>query len=159
MKRRTERIARHTAALAIAAGLLIAFAGVALAQVVTSSPTQHGGPTMSSTTGGTPTNAKKVLVCHFTHSKKHPAHTISVAKFAEQQFLARGDHEGKCTDADLHPTTTTTTTSKHKSKSHSASKPDTHTPTGSTTSTATTTSHGNGGDHGDANGNGRGKGK
>ena len=156
MKRRTERIARHTAALAIAAGLLIAFAGVALAQVVTSSPTQHGGPTMSSTTGGTPTNAKKVLVCHFTHSKKHSAHTISVAKSAEQSFLARGDHEGKCTDADLHPTTTTTTvTSKHKS--HKGSNPNDHTANGSTTTT--TTSHGNSGDHGNGNGNAKGDGR
>src|SRR5690349_18689230 len=97
MKRRNERIARHSAAVAVAAGLLIAFAGVGLAQVVSSAPNGHGGPTLTSstgesTTGGTTTaNPKKVLICHFTHSKKHPAHTISVAKSAEAPFLARGD--------------------------------------------------------------------
>jgi hypothetical protein len=136
MKRPIERLARHSSVAAIVFGLVLAFAGVAVAQVVSGTPQEHGGPTTStaaSTTGGTSTNANKVLICHFTKSKKHPAHTISVAKAAEQSFLARGDREGKCTDAELHPATTTASTttsttnstkpSKHKSKPHRTSKP------------------------------------
>jgi hypothetical protein len=115
MNGRPARLAQHGSVAMLAAALLFTFAGVALAQVVTGAPQSHGGPTSPSTTGGSTTgggNGQKVQICHKTHSKKHPAHTIWVSKSAEQSFLARGDHEGKCTDGETRPATTTTTTTK-----------------------------------------------
>ena len=145
MKRRTERIARHSTALVIATAILLAFAGVALSQVVNSTPADSGGSTPGSTTAGSTTrgnggegNGQKVQICHKTHSKKHPAHTIWVAKAAEPSFLARGDHEGACTDAELRPVTSATSTTdaednddsdtdsgkpEHRAKPHHAAKP------------------------------------
>src|SRR3954447_22362797 len=85
MKRRTERIARHSTALAIVVACVLAFAGVALLQVVGSTAGGERGSTSMSSTGGSTTgggNGKKVQICHFTKSKKHSAHTISVSKAA-----------------------------------------------------------------------------
>jgi hypothetical protein len=121
MKRRTERIARHGTALAIVVACVLAFAGVALSQVVSGTNGRGHGSTSTSSTGGSTTaggNAKKAQICHFTKSKKHPAHTIWVSKAAEPSFLARGDHAGKCTDQELHPTTTTTATTEHSKPNH-----------------------------------------
>ena len=39
----------------------------------------------------------KVTICHITGSKKHSAHTISVASSAVNAHLAHGDHLGACT--------------------------------------------------------------
>src|SRR5436309_1102437 len=155
-----RRIAQHATALAVAAGLLLASAGVAVSQIVTGSSEDPAASTSTSTdltttgltttgltttgltttgvtstavtstddetttdetTGETTTGLAttdetttgangKVLICHFTHSKKHPAHTISVSTAAEPSFLARGDHVGACTPADMQPKMTSTAT-------------------------------------------------
>jgi hypothetical protein len=48
----------------------------------------------------------KVVVCHKTHSKKNPQHTISISQSAWKAHQKHGDTLGACTT----PTTTTTTT-------------------------------------------------
>lgn len=50
----------------------------------------------SSSTVSTEASAGKVLVCHRTHSKKKPFHTISVSVNALPAHLAHGDSEGAC---------------------------------------------------------------
>jgi hypothetical protein len=39
----------------------------------------------------------RVLICHVTGSKKHPAHTITVSSNAVRAHLRHGDHLGVCT--------------------------------------------------------------
>ncbi len=142
MKRPTERFARRTVATTVALVSLVAFAalaGVGLSQVVTSAPQDQTLPGSTSTTlgsttdqaGSTTTANGKFIICHKTHSKKHPAHTITVAPAAWPAHKAQGDHMGACTDAEMHPSTTTTSTngtttsgeSQQGGKDKSKSKP------------------------------------
>jgi hypothetical protein len=137
MKRPTERIARHTIAATVAGTVLMAFAGVGLSQVVASTPQDSGTPGSTDQSGVTTTDNGKMIVCHKTHSKKHPAKTIRVAPSAWPAHQAHGDHQGACTEADRTATTSTTTTTsskdddddaattstKHDNKSKNKSKP------------------------------------
>lgn len=138
MKRPTERAARHTVVASIATTVLLVFAGVGLSQVLVDGPQENGDSSLStdtSTTGnGGQGNGNKVQICHFTHSKKHPAHTIWVSKNAEPAFLNanRKDHEGPCTAEEMKPATATTSTQttttskgkgKHKAKPKHQAKP------------------------------------
>jgi hypothetical protein len=50
----------------------------------------------SSSTVSTEASAGKVLVCHRTHSKKKPFHTISVSVNALQAHVDHGDTENAC---------------------------------------------------------------
>lgn len=135
MKRPIERAARHTVVASIATALLLVFAGVGLSQALVSGP-QEAGSSLSTDTGTTGNggqgNGDKVQICHFTHSKKHPAHTIWVSKNAEPAFVNanRKDHEGPCTADEMKPITTTasqtTTTTKGKGKHKPKSKSKPH---------------------------------
>ena len=42
----------------------------------------------------------RVMICHRTGSKKHPAHTITVSAAAVRAHLRHGDHLGRCTGAE-----------------------------------------------------------
>jgi hypothetical protein len=64
----------------------------------------------SSSTVSTEASAGKVLVCHVTHSKKKPFHTISVSVNALPAHLAHGDSEGACGSA---PSLSTQSTTGH----------------------------------------------
>jgi hypothetical protein len=77
----------------------------------------------------------RTVICHHTHSKKHPQVTITIAQSAWKAHQRHGDTLGACV------TTTTTTT----------------TTTGTTTTTAAA-SPGQSGQHGNAGGNGKAKG-
>ena len=73
--------------------------------------TGHGKPGKGYGYGG------KVVICHHTHSKKHPFVTIVVSQSAVAAHLAHGDTLGACPRAKHH--------SKHKShhsKHHSKHK-------------------------------------
>src|ERR687886_217982 len=48
------------------------------------------------TTGTTETTPQKVTICHHTHSKKHPFHTISVSVNALPAHLRHGDTVAPC---------------------------------------------------------------
>jgi hypothetical protein len=81
----------------------------------------------------------KIVICHHTHSKKHPQVTITIAQSAWKAHQKHGDTLGACI-------TTTTTTA---------------TTTSSTTTTAShgnSGTHGNSGVHGNSGGNGHGHG-
>ena len=94
-----------------------------------------------SKTSTTSTTSHKVLLCHHTHSKKHPTHTISVDQHAVAAHLKHGDTQGACSGSapknNKNKNTSTTTT---------------------TTSTTSTTTHGNSGHTNNGNANGKNKG-
>ena len=52
---------------------------------------------------------RKITICHHTHSKKHPMHTISISVRAWPAHQRHGDTLGPCTAT----TPTTATTPKH----------------------------------------------
>jgi len=119
---------RYASAIAITALLLAG--GFAAASIASGR-----GLVSVSTTGTTSTTSHKVTLCHHTHSKKHPMHTISVDQHAVPAHLKHGDTLGACSS------TNTSSTNKNKKKS--------------TTSTSTNTStHGNSGNHGNNGNNG-----
>jgi hypothetical protein len=103
----TKRIdSRPRGVLGVAAVLAsLAAAGVVAAVALASGPAP-GTTTTTITTGGTTTTVTKVVVCHKTHSKKHPQVTISISQSAWKAHLRHGDTLGAC----VAPTTTTTTT-------------------------------------------------
>jgi hypothetical protein len=95
MRRLTGRSARLTVAGAVAVGVLSAFAavaGVGLSQIRSDEygEYQYGG---------------KVVICHHTHSKKHPFVTLSVGAKAAEAHVKRhtGDHLGRCSATELAP--------------------------------------------------------
>jgi hypothetical protein len=66
---------------------------VALGQGPPTSPSTVSSSVSTTTTTGL---GSKVLVCHRTHSKKKPFHTISVSPNAVKAHLAHGDTLGAC---------------------------------------------------------------
>lgn len=104
-------------ALQVSGLVVLFFAGMALAGSValgkgkpSQETTSTGTQTSTSTSTAVTTTATtgKVLVCHRTHSKKKPFHTISVSVHALQAHLNHGDSEGACAAA---PTTSSSTQS------------------------------------------------
>ncbi len=137
-----ERFGRHrsrtVAGVAVGAVALAAagvLGGVGLAgNSVTAAQSQYG----------------KLAVCHRTHSKKYPFHTIVVSASAVPAHLRHGDTAGACVTTTTGSTSTTTTT--------------TSTTTGTTTATIASASLAgspgkSGESHGNGNANGRGQGK
>lgn len=153
----TQPIARRTRVAlgvgVIAASLLVATAivGVGFAGgSITAAQYQYG----------------KVTICHHTHSKKHPFHTITISNSAWPAHRAHGDTLGACQGSG--------TAQGQHGKGHDNGKghhghghgkkgddgsTTTSTPTTPTTTTSTPPSnqHGNGGDNGN-HGNGHGNG-
>src|SRR5262245_53343112 len=111
-------------AVLLAAGVLVANA---LASKPVGKPKGHSPAT--TTTSTTVPATGKVTICHHTHSKKNPAHEITVDVHAWKAHQKHGDTVGAC------PTTTTTTTTT------AASATTTTTTTSSATTSAQT--HGN----------------
>jgi outer membrane biosynthesis protein TonB len=108
-RRARGHFARPAVASVVAGAVLIAFAtvtGVGFARFASPGASQYqyqyGQP--------------KVTLCHKTHSKKHPAVTITVGAPAVPAHLRHGDHLGPCTEAEMHPAQAATTTAKPNHK-------------------------------------------
>jgi hypothetical protein len=134
---------------------LLAAGGFAAVSIAHGGGLAHITTTGLTTTGLTTTAGGKVTICHRTHSKKHPFHTISVAVPALRAHLRHGDVLGACTTA-------TVAAMKKHGKGHAR-----HTSTATTTTTGTSTqttspaavnTGANGHGHGNADGNGNGHG-
>src|SRR3954466_6892786 len=81
---------------------------VSLAKKITASAVVVGGSTTlallagaglastSSSSSAAYQYGKKVTICHRTHSKKHPFHTITVSQNALKAHLKHGDSVGPC---------------------------------------------------------------
>ena len=94
--RRALGIAAVTAALLVPLGV---FGAPALARsAAAASEYQYGGGSQYQ---------YKITICHHTHSKKHPMHTIKVSANAWKAHQKHGDTLGACVAAA--PTTTSTT--------------------------------------------------
>ena len=80
-------------------------------------PPPTGSTGTESTTSSVTTQQAtgKVLVCHRTHSKKKPLHTLSVSMSALPAHLRHGDTEGACV---LATSQTTGTTSSQPANAH-----------------------------------------
>ncbi|HEU5363090.1 MAG TPA: hypothetical protein VFU56_07085 [Gaiellaceae bacterium] len=50
----------------------------------------------TSTATATTPLGRRVVICHLTHSKKHPSHTITVSQHALRAHLKHGDTLGAC---------------------------------------------------------------
>jgi len=76
----------------------VLLASLGVASSVALGKGRPAGPTGSDSTVTTTTasNTSKVLVCHRTHSRKKPFHTISVSPSAVPAHLAHGDTLGAC---------------------------------------------------------------
>jgi hypothetical protein len=119
---------RVAATAIVSAGLLVplaVFGGTGFAQ--SSSPAQV---------------QYKITICHHTHSKKHPTHTITISAKAWKAHQRHGDTLGPCAAA---------TSAKHnngKAKGHSKTPP---------TSPSQNKGQGNGQGNGQSQGKGHGK--
>jgi hypothetical protein len=144
INRSKGRSARFAAAGALAVGVLTAFAAVA-----------GVGFTQSAAGAGQYQYGKqKVTLCHLTHSKKHPAVTITVGAPAVKAHLKHGDHLGACTGAEI-------AAGKQKNKPNHPNHPSHPSKPShpSTPSTGNTPSNGNGNGNGNNGSNGKGHGK
>jgi hypothetical protein len=73
--------------VALSFGLPVAFAGVSFAQNSSTSAAQY--------------QYGKITICHHTHSKKHPSHTITVSQNAWKAHKKHGDTLGPCPAPEL----------------------------------------------------------
>jgi len=103
-----RRRARRVVGSTIAIGLLAA-CGVLVSVALAGSRSALVDPTTATTT--TIPTTGKISICHRTHSKKHPSHTISVSVHAWPAHLRHGDTLGACVTTPP-PTTTAGTTAR-----------------------------------------------
>src|SRR3954447_18684247 len=109
---------------------------------------------------------KKVTICHRTHSKKHPFHTITVSQNALKAHLKHGDSVGPCSSpssvaskakkAKVKAAAAAAAKAKAKAKAKKGKKGSAPATGGSTSSSPS--SPGQSGSHGNGNGNGHGNG-
>jgi hypothetical protein len=127
---------RLTGAVAVSAALLVplaVFGAPALAR---------SGAAASQQGSASSQYQYRVVICHVTKSKKHPAHTITVSSAAVAAHLRHGDHLGACT-------ATETPRAKNHGKGHDQN-------TGSTTKPNQGNEHGQGNDQGKGDEHGKG---
>ncbi|HKI93565.1 MAG TPA: hypothetical protein VJ986_14780 [Gaiellaceae bacterium] len=145
-----KRISGVTLAVVVLAAAGFAAASIAsgagLVGVLTGTTGTTGTTETATTTStGTTASGRRVIVCHHTHSKKHPWVTIRVSWHAIHAVIKHGGYVGLCTGA---------TTSQAKQKHGKHHEGDT-----STNDSATTSSpqDGQGSSHeqGQSNGNGQ----
>jgi hypothetical protein len=109
-------------AVVFVGGVLLALSGLAaaafasgdnpLVALQTMTVTTSTSATTSTSTSTTPA-PPKVTICHRTHSKKHPFHTIRISIRAWPAHMRHGDTMGACPSAATTTSSTTTTTSTH----------------------------------------------
>ena len=138
MKKVFRSADRRLAGAAVVSGLLLAPLGI------------FGSSALAHTASGLGPSAAqyqyKVTICHRTHSKKHPFHTITVSNRAVKAHLRHGDTLGACL-------TTAQATTKHgKSSEQHGNKPSNAGPTTQTSSSSQNNSspksHGHDGNNG-----------
>jgi hypothetical protein len=113
---------------------LAVFGGVGFAKGMPSASEYEYGPS-----GG---QYGKVTICHHTHSKKHPFHTITVSQSALKAHLKHGDTTGACAAA-------APSAQKKPGKSgEQHGNSGTHGNSGSSGSDAAGATHGNSGNNG-----------
>jgi hypothetical protein len=86
---RTIRLASAGTATAVVLAAFAAVAGAGLSSNSSSASEYQYGP-------GSHQYGQKVTLCHHTHSKKHPAVTITVGAPAVAAHLKKGDTVGAC---------------------------------------------------------------
>jgi|SRR6516165_9960954 len=94
-----NRNLRTAGALGLATVLLASLGVASSVALGKGKPTPQStvSSSVSTTTTTTTTgHGSKVLVCHRTHSKKKPFHTISISPNAVKAHLAHGDTLGAC---------------------------------------------------------------
>jgi hypothetical protein len=138
-------------------GITVVVASVAVAAAVAGVGVAGGSITAAQYQYG------KVTLCHHTHSKKHPNHTIRVGAGAVAAHKRHGDSEGACAAAKKK--------AKHHKANHKGHKPGKSkhgSDAGNTTTTSTSTStqpskghgndsHGKSDEHGKSGEHGNGK--
>ena len=108
------RRARRVVGSTIAIGLLAA-CGVLVSVGLAGPRSALVDPTTATTT--TIPTTGKISICHRTHSKKHPSHTISVSVHAAPAHLRHGDTLGACVTT---PSATTTGTTARSAAANTA---------------------------------------
>jgi hypothetical protein len=93
----------------LASGVLLVAGGFAAASIA-SGGGLRGGTTGTTGLTGTGPLPSKVTICHHTHSRKHPSHTITISSHAWPAHARHGDTLGACTQT---PTQTGALTKKH----------------------------------------------
>ena len=134
---------RLTGAVAVSAALLVPLAVFGAPALARSGSAASGhGPAASQ-------YQYRVVICHLTRSKKHPAHTITVSSASVPAHLRHGDHLGACTGAETRKGEHGKGHDENKASSTKSSHGDEH---------GKGNNPGNGDEHGNANGPGQGNG-
>jgi hypothetical protein len=120
------------------AGASIVSGGLAATLDVLTGTTSTTETTETVTTSTTP--SRRVVLCHVTHSRKHPSHTIVVSQAAVRAHLRHGDSLGACTQ-------TTAPAGKH-GKGHDAGVKHGDDDSTSSAETSHDAGHGHGAGHG-----------
>jgi hypothetical protein len=144
----------------LAAVVLLSAGGFAAASIASGGGLSLMGTigTLGATTGALP---PKVTVCHHTHSKKKPSHTITISSKALRAHLRHGDTLGSCSTAPSGSTTTTTTTTtapgKHEGRPEDQDESQGQGQGNGHQDEGNVSSQGNGDEHGHGQGQGQGE--